>query len=411
LQEQRLLILRETRPYQRQPSAMTTLYDPATGLPIKLDLSEPSLGAPAGIARALEMLSATLAGADEMGLSETGRMGLRFARERLVLARTVEDALAVAPLLWQIAMQVEVADQTPAQQSIAAARQALEQALKNGASEEDIARLSQELREAIGERLSELAEQGQGSGQGANDAGGNSVSGDDIDQMLRDLEQSGSSGARQEALDQLDKLAELMENLQSGGSSNSGGQARQGGQGEQGGQSGPNPLDEAMRQQRDLTDQTNDRNAQNQGAPAPDLADQQDALADQISPEGDATTAPPQGQQGQTDALRKQAADAMRQAAQSLRRGDLSGAGQAQSRAEQALQQAAQAQSAGSNDGDKDPLGRTLPRRDDGRSTKVPDQIEKRRARDVREELRRRQGETGRDGQERDYLDRLLKER
>jgi hypothetical protein len=101
----------------------------------------------------------------------------------------------------------------------------------------------------------------------------------------------------------------------------------------------------------------------------------------------------------------------MREAAQALRRGDLSRAEQAQNQAEQALQRAAQAQSANQGNGDQDPLGRVLSRRDDGGQTKVPDQLEKRRARDVREELRRRQGETERDSQERGYLDRLLKER
>jgi Domain of unknown function (DUF4175) len=71
----------------------------------------------------------------------------------------------------------------------------------------------------------------------------------------------------------------------------------------------------------------------------------------------------------------------------------------------------AQAANGGDSGGDKDPLGRATNRRDDGRETKVPDQVEKRRARDVREELRRRQADPNRDGQERDYLDRLLQGR
>jgi Domain of unknown function (DUF4175) len=408
LQEQRLEILRETRPFQTRPPSFATLFDGQSGLPIKLSLDEPLLGAPAGIVRAHALLGATLTSLKVTGLSEVGLMALQFARERLAIARNVEDAHAVGPILWQMAMQAEIADQTPAQQKIAAAREALEQALKNGASPEELAQLNQELREAVGERLEELAQQGsqgEGNSQGQ---GGNSVSGGDIDSMLRELEQSGSSGARQDALEQLEKLAEMMANLEAGGSQN--GQAGQSGQSGQA--SGAGPLDDAMREQQDLSDETTRRRNQNEDAPgsdpAPDLAERQKALADRLAaPSGDeASPQEPEDQAGKT-----QAAQAMRDAAEALRRGDLAGASEAQARAEQALQQAAQAQAGRDGTGNQDPLGRVLPNMDDGRGTKVPDQVERRRARDVREELRRRQADPNREEQERNYLDRLLKDR
>jgi hypothetical protein len=128
LQEQRLLILRETRPYQPRPPAFATLFDGQNGLPVKLDLTETLLGAPEGIARAEALLSATLSSLKKTGLSEVGLMGLQFAHERLALARNIADAQEVGPILWQMALQAEVADQSPAQQRIAAAHQALEQA-------------------------------------------------------------------------------------------------------------------------------------------------------------------------------------------------------------------------------------------------------------------------------------------
>jgi hypothetical protein len=382
------------------------LFEGQSGLPIKLDLSEPLTGAPKGIAQAERLLSATLSSMRQAGGSDVLMMALRLARERVALARTTTDAHEVGPLLWQLALQAERGDQTPAQQRLAAAKQALEQALQNGASDEEIAQLSQELREAVGERLAELAQEGGNGGSGGQ--GGESVSSGDIDKMLRELERSSGSGAREDALDQLDQLSQLMENLQSGGSSGEGGEPRQGQQG------GSGPLDDAMRQQRDLTDETAQRQNGDQGSPAPDLADRQNELADRLAPPREGSqSGPPQGAEGQVKAYKEQAAEAMREAAGALRRGDLSGAQDAQARAEQALQQAAGAQSAenGDSDGDKDPLGRASPRMDDGRGTKVPDQVEKRRARDVREELRRRQADPNRDSQERDYLDRLLKDR
>lgn len=401
LQEQRLLILREARPYQPRPPAFARLFDPETGLSIRLDLREPLQGAPDGIAKAYDLLSATLASLQTMGLSDAGLLGLRFARERLALARTIEDAHAVAPLLWELALQAELSDQTPAQQKIAQAREALEQALKNGASDEDVKDLTQALREAVGERLDELAAQSaQGGGQGQNGPD-NSVSGGDIDALLRELEQSGSSGARKEALDQLDKLADLMENLQPGGQAHS--QSGEGGR-----RAGGTSLDDAMLEQRELSDQTDSLKGQSPQASANDLADRQDDLAKRLSPQSEPAqkgTEP----QGQDD--KAAAAQAMRQAGEALRRGDVDGAREAQARAEQALQQAAQAQAAAGGFDAQDPLGRTLPRSDDGGGTKVPSQAEKRRARDVREELRRRQADPNRDSQERDYLDRLLKDR
>jgi hypothetical protein len=412
LQEQRLLILREARPYQTRPPAFAMLFDAQAGLPIKLDLNEPLLGAPEGIARAHALLDAALISLKQTGLSEVGLMAMQFARERLALARTIDDAHSVAPILWDLARQVEAGDQSPAQQKIAAAREALENALKNGGSDEDIRQLTQELREAVKERLDELAQQGEGQGEAQGGSGGESLSSGDIDSMLRELEQSGSSGARQDALDQLEKLGELMENLQAGG-----GEGGEGEPSEQGSGSGNSPLDDAMREQRDLSDETNDRNGPNGGSPAPDLADRQNDLADRLSPPNAAgqqpAQGPAQGPEGQAQAGKAQAAQAMRQAADALRRGDLDSAREAQSRAEQALQQAAEAQQAakGAGDTNQDPLGRSRPNLDDGKGTKVPDQVEKRRARDVREELRRRQADPNRDGQERDYLDRLLKDR
>jgi hypothetical protein len=409
LQEQRLLILRETRPYRSNPPALATLFDPASGEPVKLDLSEGLMGAPDNILRAERLLRATLSSLRETGLSDLGVMGMGFALERLALARDLSGAQDVAPILWDLAIQAEQADKTPAQQRLAAARNALEEALKNGASDSDIRDLSQDLRDAVKERLNELAQQGEGQGGQSGGQGGGSISDEEIGRMLSELEQSGTSGARQDALDQLAQLGEMLDNLQSGGSQ-TGEQGTQ--QSDGSGQSnGANPLDEAMRTQRDLTDDTTQRRNEGNGGPTPDLAQRQEDLADQLAAPGSAP-ARPDSPEGQVEAGKQQAAQAMREAARALREGDLDRAQQAQSQAEQALQQAAQAQGANQagGDGDQDPLGRRLTGPDDGRGTKVPNQSEKRRARDIREELRRRQADPNRDDQERGYIDRLLKD-
>ncbi len=414
LQEVRLMILREARPYQKPLPRFATLFEPLEEGravsdvvilgPIKLDLSDPQPGAPPGIAKATRHLRAIAETMVQFGLSDLGQLSLHYALERLSIARDVSDAHSVAPLLWQMALQIEASNQTPAQQKVAEAREALKQALEQGAPPEQIQQLTQELREAVGERLQELAQQGASGEGGEQGQSGPQISAGDLEDRLRELEESGSSGAREDALAQLDQLDELLENLQPGAPGASG-QANGQGQG--------GPLDDAMRQQRALADET-----EKLGETSPtdqsrktseDLANQQEGLADAL---GAGRQSDPANESAE-DQNKRQAADAMREAAQALREGDLGRAQDAQSRALQALRQAAESSPQGQagNNGETDPLGRSLPKQDDGKATKVPDGVEKRRARDVRDELRRRQTDPQRDKTERDYIDRLLQER
>ncbi|MEN9856446.1 MAG: hypothetical protein RLZZ157_1572 [Pseudomonadota bacterium] len=412
LQEQRLLILREARPYQVPRPALPSLFDPDQNMPIKLDLTEALAGAPVGMVRAHALLRATLSAMRETGLSDLGVLSLHYALERLSIARAVADAHAVAPLLWELALQAEASDKTPAQQQIAQARQALEQALRGGADADQIERLNEDLRAAIGERLNELSQQGAESGDGQGEgagAGGNAISQDDIDEKLNALEQSGTSGARQDALDQLDQLSELMDNLQSG--SSGGGTSDNAGESAN---SAASSLDDLMQEQRKLSDDTQARqdNPQDQSSTASDLAARQNALAAQMARRGKASDPiPTEGPEAQMEASKAQAAQSMREAAQALQQGDLSSARAAQRQAEQALQELAQAQNAiaGGND-NQDPLGRPSQGIDDGDQTKVPTRDTRQRARAIRDELRRRQSDPNRPPDERNYLDRLLKD-
>jgi hypothetical protein len=413
IQEVRLMILREARPYQRTLPRFATLFeafdaegslsDVLTLRPIKLDLSDPQPGAPPGIANATRHLEAIADTMAQFGLSDLGQLSLHYALERLSIARDVDDARSIAPLLWQMALQIEASNQTPAQQKIAQAREALKQALEQGAPPEQIQQLTQELREAVGERLQELAEQGASGEGGEQGQSGPQISAGDLEDRLRELEESGSSGSRADALAQLDQLDELLENLQPGAS---------GAPGQANGQGQGGPIDDAMRQQRALSDQTEQLGetppSDQSRSRAEDLASRQEGLADAL---GGDSQSDPSGRNGE-EQNKRQAADAMREAAQALREGDLGRARDAQSRALRALRQAAESGGEGpaGNYGGTDPLGRTLPKQDDGKATKVPDGVEKRRARDVRDELRRRQGDPQRDKNERDYIDRLLQE-
>ena len=114
----------------------------------------------------------------------------------------------------------------------------------------------------------------------------------------------------------------------------------------------------------------------------------------------------------------------MEGAEEALRNGDLEGAAREQAQALEKLRKGAQAmteQMMSGRDGqsfssrvggdeDRDPLNRPL--NDDvgdGRSVKVPRDIDMQKARQLLQELRRRLGEARRPENELDYLERLLK--
>jgi methyl-accepting chemotaxis protein len=123
-----------------------------------------------------------------------------------------------------------------------------------------------------------------------------------------------------------------------------------------------------------------------------------------------------------------QAEQSMRSAVQSLNGSDYDSASQAQNKALSQLQQSLQSmqqmmqRQAGMNRGPgqrdpMDPFGRVAPKEDsaggnttDTYGVKVPDQSEMERARQIFEELRQRRNDPARPRDERDYLDRLLKQ-
>ncbi|GIU66530.1 DUF4175 family protein [Candidatus Phycosocius spiralis] len=412
-QEVRLMVLREARPYAQALPRWAILFEPlisgasmsdqqALG-PIKLDLSEPLAGAPPGIAQAVATLTALSQVTQSIGFPDTGQVALHYGLERLSIARHVEDAHSVAPLLWSLANEVEAGTQSPAQQKIAEVKDALKQAIGQGAPSDEIRALTQELREAVGERIQELAqEQASGEGQEAGETNP-PITSQDLDDALNAFEDLSANGSRQDALRQLDQLGQVLENLEAGPSGSSG-------------DGGGGPIDRAMRAQTQLNDQTDQLrempNSDARAKAAEELALQQDELANLTELNAKDSVTNPSDSYGLEQ--KRLASKAMREAAQALRHGRLTEANSAQMRALQSLRQAAQSKGpAGSQagrDNSKDPLGRPMPGADDGAGTKIPDGMERRRARDLRHELRRRQSDPSRDQTERDYLDRLLKD-
>src|SRR5262245_34116926 len=144
-------------------------------------------------------------------------LGLRSVYWRLQKEDSREVINSAVSQLWHVALRIEDGALSDAERALRAAQDALQQALKDGASEEEIQRLMQELREALAQFLDQLARQadGQPPMQGL-DRNMEMMTQQDIERMLRNLENMARSGNREMAQQMLSELRDLLDRLQSG---------------------------------------------------------------------------------------------------------------------------------------------------------------------------------------------------
>jgi len=372
----------------------------------------------------------------------------------------------VAQDLWDIALSLDETNLDDAKERLRQAQERLSEAMRQGASQEELSQLMDELREAMRDYTDQLAQQAP---QPDNQAGvdqpdqgqqppGQEFSQQDLEAMMDAIEQAMKEGRQDEAQAMLEQLQELMENMQAaesrpGEGDGDGGEAMQG-------------LADSLTQQQGLSDEAF-RDLQEQGNPSAQAGesdqnvgrnggrgqgqshDGQGGQGDGEGAQGDPGGDLSQRQQGLADALDEQrrnlpgagsdggdaarealnqAERAMRDAANGLSDGDLSGALDKQAEAMEALREGmrqldralAEAQQnrsgqqgAQGNPGNarpNDPLGRG-PNSRGGLTTDAPYQDGQdvyRRAEELMQELRRRAGESQRPAPERDYLRRLL---
>lgn len=372
-------------------------------------------------------------------------VGMRFVYKRLVQAQSDEALLEVVDLLWELALTIEDGDLSMAERALRDAQEALRKALEEGASDEEIARLTQELREALQRYMQALAEQMRQNPQAMQpmDPNAQALRAQDLDEMLRRIEELAKSGSRDAAQQLLSQMQQMLENLQ-----NARPQMMPPGEGMQEMMETLNQLGEMIQRQQELMDQTFQHGQQNpegqnrQGQRDPngmrrpgqpqqpmtseelaqalenlqqqqgDLAQRLQELMQQMQENGmspgeelgqagesmgDAQQSLGQGETGEAVGQQGEALDSLRRGAQQL--------------SEQMMNQNGQSGMArGNSQQNQDPLGR--PRRtegpDFGANVKVPDEIDVQRARRILEELRRRFSDPGRPSLELDYIERLL---
>ena len=138
-------------------------------------------------------------------------LGLKQAKTSLEHAHSDADLLDVAALLWAMAQQLENGDASKAERDLRAAEQALREALQRGASDEEIKKLMEQLREAANRFMSEMA---RNSPPDSNPEDQN-LQAQDLDKMMDQMEDTARNGSREDAQAMLDQMQEMFENMRS----------------------------------------------------------------------------------------------------------------------------------------------------------------------------------------------------
>ncbi|MBD3786014.1 MAG: DUF4175 domain-containing protein, partial [Sphingomonadales bacterium] len=177
-----------------------------------------------------------------------------YTRVRLVAHRLdagLPDAATrdeVAEVLWALAEELEDGGLADALAAMQQAQERLSEAIRNGASKDEIAKLMQELKDATDRYLQMLAERApaEEGPQFGQQGPSQQITGDQIQQLMDEIQRLMEEGRMAEAQELLDQLARMMENLQV--------TQGQGGQGDTGNPS-MRDLGETLRQQQELSDE------------------------------------------------------------------------------------------------------------------------------------------------------------
>jgi uncharacterized protein (TIGR02302 family) len=188
-------------------------------------------------------------------------LGLRYGVSALRDARTDDDLRGVADHLWAMALQIEEGDMSQAERDLRAAEKALREAMRNGASKEEIDRLTRDMRKAMENFLSEMAKKAQHRNAESPSGEGRAVSPEDFQKMLEQMRKAMEDGDMETAQALLDRMQSMLENLRNA-------------------ESGPSPkarsrqtrrdLDKMMREQQQLRDETAEQERES-GAQAPGM--------------------------------------------------------------------------------------------------------------------------------------------
>ena len=193
--------------------------------------------------------------ADDLFRQEVTRLRLESVLRRIEtlsdFQMTDEQQAEIAEVLWDLAIQLEEGDLNDARERLERAQERLQEAIENGATDEEIAKLMRELREAMQDYMRQLAEsqpEGQ-QNQPQNPENMQEMTQQDLQDMLDEIQRLMEEGRMAEAEELLRQLQQMMENMQVTHN-------QQGGEGQQSeGQQAMEGLAETLREQQGLSDE------------------------------------------------------------------------------------------------------------------------------------------------------------
>lgn len=158
----------------------------------------------------------------ELFMKETGvYLGMRMINERLRRSTSDDQLREVAELMWAMALQLEDGDLSDAEKALRAAQENLQQALERGASEDEIRKLTDEMRKALDNFMRQLAEQMQRQQQNGDQQNQaqlpenfRTVTPRDLQNMLNRIEELSRRGDMAEAQRLMEQLNQMLNNLQ-----------------------------------------------------------------------------------------------------------------------------------------------------------------------------------------------------
>lgn len=214
--------------------------------------------------RVSQVLRATLFHPEDLSLPEGLYLQLRGAIRRLeagLAFAEVSDGVPtelrdeIAHVLWIVAVELEDGQLDDARARMQEAQRRLEQAMRDGATPEELAELLDEFRDAMQDYVDQLAQQDpQDAPNAPQSDNAIELSQSDLDAMMDRIEELMREGRTAEAMEMLDQLRRMMENAQ----------ASRNGEGQRPGESARDELRETMRQQQGLSDRAF-RDLQEQG--------------------------------------------------------------------------------------------------------------------------------------------------
>lgn len=377
LQELRLNIIRTTQPYEAYKNALVRIYDENSNQEVQVSSDNYIEHAPKSIKQAYDILQIYEVNYQYLQMDELSHLGLIYAIETLSRARNTQEAKQAGNILWEIIEKYRDA-QKDTKTQINDAIENLKQAIKNNASDSEIERLKQELRQAIQNHVEALEQQQQQSGD-MEIEDKQSLGDQDIEKAIDDI-----TSKQGDATQKLDELNQFLQNMQLDNNGSASGRMGQ--------ETGENQSNDIIDKAQKLYDETQSSNGSNLG----ELAKEQEKLADDLK--------------SMDENRFSKAINDMERAAQELKQGNKESAQKAQKQAIESLSDALN-----QSDDNKDPMGRENDnkaksgRQNPNEKTKIPPLDKEQKSREILQKLKEKANDPKNTPQEQEYFDRLLK--